>query len=207
MIKKLLKLLQGETKEAERKPEPTPTRSFRHPKVPDWKTEIVETPHYWVETNYDRIDKLPPFAVKMASKAVDEGLIVNVTSDAANSAAQLIRDTIVDQMDKHFTVDEGLWSVNFDQETTILRVRVMPTGRQHWELGKRAWKRAAEVIVDHGITIPNVEEKWDEETLRADLRISLKQIKFSVDSPVFWMVLHKNKDKIILWNNKVWVPK
>lgn len=206
MIKKLLQLITGSPKEVAQTADSAPTRTFSHPKLPDWKTEIIETPQYWVETNYDRIDKLPPMAVKMVKKALDEGLIIDIIHDAVNTAAQLIRDTIVYQLKHHFTTDEGLWSVNFDQKTNILHVRMMPTEDRYWKHAERAWQRTGEVITGHGISVPNVDEKWDQERLRVELQLSLKQIKFDVASPVFWTVLHKNKDKTILWENKVWVP-
>jgi hypothetical protein len=84
---------------------------------------------------------------------------------------------------------------------------MVPTEQRYWEVGKNVWARISELIDGHGISIPNIEENWNEEQLRIELHLSLKQIKFALDSPVFWTVLHKNKDKMIVWENKVWVPK
>jgi hypothetical protein len=204
MIKKLLNLLRSPPKEEEN---PPPVRTFSHPKVPNWQTEIIEHPQYWVESNYTCVDKLPPVVVRFAKKELKDGLIANIPDQAVNDAALLIRDTIVQQLKENFTVDEGLWSLQFHQETTTLQVRMHPTEKRYWDLAQRLWSHTNELFKNHGITVPEVKESWDEKHLRIELMISLKQIRFAMDSPIFWTVLHRNKGKIIVWNNKVWMPK
>ena len=172
--------------------------------IPQWKTEIVVHPQYWIESNFSVIEKVSPIFKKFLERALQEKHISNITADITLDAAKLIHETFIIQLNAYVPQQEGAWNVSV--QNSLLQARMKVYDDANWPNVMRAWSITKDVIHGYGLELHDVEEEWDRQNLSGIVKVQIGKLKFKISSIILWNVLHRNKKRVILWNGKLWIP-
>ena len=164
-----------------------PTRPKRGP-------EIIEHPQYWVETHYtEATPNTPP------TEATD------VMRTVHKKAVGLLFDCVRIQLKGAVKPGDGEWRASVRDGQ--LRVEVNLKTEHTLEQVEMACNTAAEIIRTHGIKFGQFPLKVNTQARKALIEMPVNNIDVTIEAPMMWVVLHNNRERPIVWNGKLWLPK
>ena len=190
----------------------TPTATYTPParitsdaEIDFWQPTVIVHPQYWIGSNFYLVEKLPPFLKRFFEFALRNKYIVDLSMELTLDTVKFLHETVVIQLGSHLTTEDGKWTVV--TKNSIIQVRAELTAEASWPNLMRAWTVIQEIIVQSGLTLSGIEEEWDRQNLIGSVKIPTNKLNFSTESSLLWNVLYRNKNRVILWNSKLWVPK
>lgn len=173
--------------------------------APTWNAEVVVHPQYWIESNFTLVEKMLPLLVPFMSKALEAGHITDIARETAQDSINLLQESIVIQLKTHVSPTDGAWSLKGADNRINLVVRAKR--EEVLQSAIDAWENTKKVVTSHGLKLQDVEEDWDRVQLTGDVRIPTAKLQLDISSTLLWNVLHRNKNRTILWKHKIWLPK
>lgn len=162
--------------------------------LPSWKTEIIEHPQYWVETNYTEAAPDAP-----STKAAD------VMRTVHREAVLLMFNTLRIQLKHGVRPEDGEWQASVRDDLLHIEMTIKSDSALH-QL-KTAVGAATDTIRTHGIRIMGFPMKVDNAAKQASIELPVSNVELAIEAPLVWTVLQRNRDKPILWQGKLWLPK
>lgn len=172
----------------------------------NWKVNIVEHPQYWVETHYVEAKGDNPIV-----KALTKNAVIDVMTTVHRDAVQLMFDCLRIQLKSIIGFEDGAWRAWVKNDHMCAEVILHKP--EALQLLKTACSTAAENIRIHGIQFDKFlvevtqNEEGTQQQQRAMVDVPIRNVQLNIDAPLVWMVLHRNKERPIMWDKKLWLPK
>lgn len=170
----------------------------------NWNVAVVEHPQYWVETNYVEAKGDNPIV-----KALTKKTVIDVMQTVHRNAVQVMFDCMRIQLKSTIGFEDGAWRAWV--KDGHMCVEVILHKPETLALLTTACTTAAENIRTHGIKFEKfpvqLVKHEESEQQRAMVDIPVRNVQVDIGAPLMWMVLHHNKERPIVWDKKLWLPK
>jgi hypothetical protein len=162
--------------------------------LPSWKTEIIEHPQYWIETNYTEAAPDSP-----QTKATD------VMRTVHREAVLMMFNTLRIQLKHGVRPEDGEWRGWVRDD--VLHVEMKIKSNRAVPNMETAVGAAVDTIRTHGIRFEGFPMKVDLKAKQASIDLPISSVELAIEAPLVWMVLQRNRAKPIVWQGKLWLPK